>query len=41
MHRVVSEDTELTKARLALCEAIRIVLRHGLKILGVKAPERM
>ncbi|MCL0086161.1 arginine--tRNA ligase [Thermodesulfovibrionales bacterium] len=40
-HRVVSEDTELTKARLALCEAIRIVLRHGLKILGVKAPERM
>jgi arginyl-tRNA synthetase len=40
-HRVVSEDLELTKARLALCKAIQIVLRHGLKILGVKAPERM
>ena len=40
-HKVISEDTEVTKARLALCEAIRIVLKHGLKILGVKAPERM
>lgn len=40
-HKVVSEDAELTRARLALCDAIRIVLRHGLKILGVKAPERM
>ncbi|MBI3591969.1 MAG: arginine--tRNA ligase, partial [Nitrospirae bacterium] len=40
-YKVVSEDAETTKARLALCEAIRIVLRHGLKILGVKAPERM
>ena len=40
-HRVISEDTELTKARLALCEAVMIVLKHGLKILGVKAPERM
>ncbi len=40
-HRVVSEDLELTKARLAICKAVQIVLRHGLKILGVKAPERM
>jgi arginyl-tRNA synthetase len=40
-HRVVSEDLEITKARLALCKAIQIVLRHGLKILGVKAPKRM
>ncbi|MBI5213660.1 MAG: arginine--tRNA ligase, partial [Nitrospirae bacterium] len=40
-HKVISEDMEVTKARLALCEAIRIVLKHGLKILGVKAPERM
>jgi arginyl-tRNA synthetase len=40
-HKVISEDAEITKARLALCEAVRIVLRHGLKILGVKAPERM
>lgn len=40
-HRVVSDDLEITKARLALCKAIQIVLKHGLKILGVKAPERM
>ncbi len=40
-HRVISDDLELTKARLALCQAIQIVLRHGLKILGVNAPERM
>ncbi|MFZ5995946.1 MAG: arginine--tRNA ligase [Nitrospirota bacterium] len=40
-YKVVSEDAELTRARLALCEAVRIVLKHGLKILGVKAPEKM
>lgn len=40
-YRVISDDMELTKARLALCEAVRVVLRHGLKILGVKAPEKM
>jgi len=40
-YKVISEDPELTVARLALCEAIGIVLRHGLKMLGVKAPERM
>ncbi len=40
-YRVISEDIELTTARLALCEAVSIVLRHGLKILGVKAPEKM
>jgi arginyl-tRNA synthetase len=40
-YKVVSGDVELTRARLSLCRAIQIVLRHGLKILGVKAPERM
>jgi arginyl-tRNA synthetase len=40
-HRVVSEDLEITKARLALCKATQNVLKHGVKILGVKAPERM
>ncbi|MBN2374338.1 arginine--tRNA ligase [bacterium] len=39
--RVISDDMALTKARLALCEAIRIVIRHGLKILGVNAPDKM
>ncbi|MEW5746669.1 MAG: arginine--tRNA ligase [Nitrospirota bacterium] len=40
-HKVVSDDAGLTKARLALCRAIQIVLRHGLGTLGVSAPERM
>jgi arginyl-tRNA synthetase len=33
--------TPLTAARLTLCEATRIVLRNGLGLLGVSAPERM
>ncbi len=33
--------TELTRARLWLCEATRIVLANGLDLLGVTAPERM
>ncbi len=40
-HRVVSDDIELSRARLALCEAVRIVLRDGLEILGIGAPEKM
>ena len=39
--RVISDDTELTKARLALVFATRIVLRNVLKLLGISAPERM
>ncbi len=40
-YRVVGDNIELTRARLALCEAIRVVLRDGLGILGVSAPEKM
>jgi arginyl-tRNA synthetase len=40
-HRVVTDDPALTKARLALSDAIRIVLREGLEILGLSAPKRM
>ena len=40
-HRIITEQVDLTKARLALCEAISIVLKHGSKILGVNAPEKM
>ncbi|MEW6213980.1 MAG: arginine--tRNA ligase [Nitrospirota bacterium] len=40
-YRVVNNNIELSRARLALCEAIRIVLRDGLEILGVSAPEKM
>jgi arginyl-tRNA synthetase len=40
-YKVVTDDAELSKARLTLCEAIRIVLKDGLQILGLSAPERM
>jgi len=39
--RVVSEDRELSEARMALSKATRTVLRSALAILGVSAPERM
>jgi arginyl-tRNA synthetase len=40
-YRVVSENKELTLARLGLCRAVQMVLGEGLRILGVHAPERM
>ncbi len=40
-HRVVSEDRELSIARLGLVSAVRIVLASGLALLGIDAPERM
>ena len=39
--RVITDDKKLTQARLALCEASRIVLANGCYILGINAPERM
>lgn len=35
------DPTELTRARLWLVEATRVVLANGLELLGVSAPERM
>jgi arginyl-tRNA synthetase len=40
-HQVVSDDAKLTAARLYLVSAIRIIIRNGLGILGVSAPESM
>lgn len=40
-HRVLSEDTELTQARLRLVMAVQTVIRNGLTLLGVSAPEKM
>ena len=34
-------EPEVTRARLWLCEATRVVLANGLALLGVSAPERM
>ena len=40
-HRVVSEDLELSKARLGLARAVRTVIANGLGLLGIQAPETM
>lgn len=40
-HRVVTDDVEMTQARLCLCVAIKSVAEAGLKLLGVSAPEKM
>ncbi|HYN37455.1 MAG TPA: arginine--tRNA ligase [Actinomycetota bacterium] len=39
--KVITDDGELTRARLALCVATRSVVADGLNLLGVGAPERM
>ncbi|MDB5968592.1 MAG: arginyl-tRNA synthetase, partial [Hydrocarboniphaga sp.] len=39
--KFLSEDAELTRARLALIVATRQVLQNGLALLGVSAPEQM
>ncbi len=40
-HRVITEDMEVTKARLLLVKGVQIVLQNVLKLLGVSTPERM
>lgn len=40
-HRVISDREDLTDARLVLVMATRLVIRNGLKLLGLSAPERM
>ncbi|MEW6427275.1 MAG: arginine--tRNA ligase [Thermodesulfobacteriota bacterium] len=40
-HRVVSDDADLSRARLWLCAGLRIVFRNGLALIGVDAPETM
>ena len=39
--RVMTDDIELSKARLVTVKATKVVLINGLKILGISAPERM
>ena len=38
---VIVDDPDTRAARLLLARAVRIVLRNGLWILGLTAPERM
>lgn len=38
---VLTSEGEMKKERLALCEAVRVVLARGLNLLGIHAPEQM
>jgi arginyl-tRNA synthetase len=40
-HRVISDDTALTDARIKLCDLVRFVLGDGLRLLGITPLERM
>ncbi len=40
-HKVITEGRDLSRARLALVLAVKKVIRNGLSLLGVSAPERM
>lgn len=39
--RVLTENVEERKTRLALIEVVKYILREGLEIIGVEAPEKM
>tara|TARA_B100000579_G_scaffold298231_1_gene248335 strand:+ start:2262 stop:3920 length:1659 start_codon:yes stop_codon:yes gene_type:complete len=39
--RVISNDEELTKARIILISACKVVLKNTLDIMGISTPERM
>ena len=40
-HKVLSDDEQLTQARLLLSYTVRQVIKNGLHLLGVSAPESM
>ena len=40
-HKVITEDKSLSLSRLSLVLAVKKVIRNGLSLLGVSAPERM
>jgi arginyl-tRNA synthetase len=40
-HKVMTDDPQLTAARLCLCKGVKTVLANGLRLVGVSAPERM
>ena len=40
-HRVITDDKPLTAARLDLGRGVAAVLKNGLGLIGVEAPERM
>ncbi|MDP6532493.1 MAG: DALR anticodon-binding domain-containing protein, partial [Candidatus Marinimicrobia bacterium] len=39
--RVITDDKNLSEARLGLIESVKIVLASGMEILGISSPDRM
>ena len=39
--KVISNDADLTNARIQLIKAVKIILSNGFNILGISSPERM
>ncbi|MFB6215124.1 MAG: DALR anticodon-binding domain-containing protein, partial [Candidatus Bipolaricaulia bacterium] len=40
-YKVLTDDEGISRARLALCKGVQLVLRELLKLLGVSAPKKM
>ena len=40
-YRFVSSDKQINTSRLILLQALSIVIKNGMKILGVSTPQRM
>jgi arginyl-tRNA synthetase len=40
-HKILVPEQDLRNARLLLCQAVRLVLANGLRLLGISAPEEM
>jgi arginyl-tRNA synthetase len=40
-HKVLTDNVGLTQARLSLVESLRVVVKNGLDIIGLTAPEKM
>jgi arginyl-tRNA synthetase len=39
--RILSEDRELTSARMLLAQMVQLTVRRGLTLLGINAPTKM
>ena len=40
-HKVITDDLPLSRARLCMIRALQVVLKNGLEMVGLSAPERM
>ena len=40
-NRIITDNADLSDARMAMCQAVRNVIKNGLNSLGVSAPEKM